>query len=87
MTRLKSGSAAFLKSTEWFQNEEVHVQSGVVFLTGETRLEKYRTWASDLAGKTEDVVAVVNRITVSSPPWFDAAPALQTVHGTKRKTT
>ncbi len=72
---------SILTSKEWFRNEEVHVESGVVFLTGETSLEKYRTWASELAGKTEDVVAVVNRITVSNLPWFDATPALQTIRG------
>ena len=55
-----------LASTDWFANEGVEVENGVVFLTGTTSDEKYRKWAAELAGKTEDVVAVVNRIKVIS---------------------
>jgi len=64
-----------LKSTEWFEAESVEVENGVVFLSGTTADEKYRTWAGDLAGKTEDVVAVVNRIRVTEPPILDLGPA------------
>ena len=64
-----------LKSTEWFQSESVEVENGVVFLSGTTNDEKYRKWAGDLAAKTEDVVAVVNRISVTEPPILDLDPA------------
>lgn len=66
-----------LESTEWFRDEDVRVENGVVFLTGVTDDEKYRKWAADLASKTEDVVAVVNRITVTEPPVLDISPALR----------
>lgn len=64
-----------LKSTEWFESESVRVENGVVFLSGSTSDEKYRKWAGDLAAKTEDVVAVVNRIKVTEPPIVDLDPA------------
>lgn len=66
-----------LESTDWFESETVEVESGVVFLSGITSDEKYRTWAGDLAAKTEDVVAVVNRIQVSEPPLLDLSPAFK----------
>ena len=37
--KIEARLSSILKSTEWFRNEEVHVESGVVFLTGETSLE------------------------------------------------
>ena len=64
-----------LRSTEWFESESVSVDNGVVFLTGTTSDEKYRKWAGDLATKTEDVVAVVNRISVREPPILDLNPS------------
>ena len=39
--------------------------------TGEAETEKLRTWAGDLAGKTQGVVAVVNRIDVPTPSAWD----------------
>ncbi len=65
-----------LRSTEWFTDEAVTVENGVVFLSGTTKDEKYRKWAGDLASRTEDVVAVVNRIRVTEPPILDLDPAL-----------
>lgn len=64
-----------LTSTEWYESVSVKVENGVVFLTGVTADEKYRTWAGELASKTEDVVAVVNRIKVTEPPLLDLDPA------------
>lgn len=73
-----------LESTEWFQEAGVEVKNGVVFLTGSTEDEKYRSWAGNLAERTEDVVAVVNRITVTEalmldlkPAWFAASDMLR----------
>jgi small-conductance mechanosensitive channel len=64
-----------LQSTEWFTDEAVTVENGVVFLSGTTKDEKYRKWAGDLASRTEDVVAVVNRIRVTEPPLLDLSTA------------
>lgn len=63
-----------MKATEWFQDERVDVRNGVVFLKGTTRDLKYKEWASALASKTEDSVAVVNQIRVIDPPLMDFAP-------------
>ncbi|MCA9085962.1 MAG: mechanosensitive ion channel [Planctomycetaceae bacterium] len=73
-----------LTSTEWFRDEDVVVENGVVFLTGATESEKYRTWAGDLASRTEDVVAVVNRIRVAEPPILDLNPAWTELRGIGR---
>ncbi|MEZ6034369.1 MAG: mechanosensitive ion channel family protein [Planctomycetaceae bacterium] len=64
-----------LKSTNWFQNEDVDVRNGVVFLNGTTGDLKYKEWATSLASKTEDAVAVVNHMQVIDPPILDFSPA------------
>lgn len=60
-----------LKATEWFTNSKVRVEHGVVFLGGETENDDLKTWASDLASHTQDVVAVANRMKVTSPSIWD----------------
>lgn len=75
-----------LQATEWFQATSVDVENGVVFLTGSTTDERYRKWAGDLAGKTEDVVAVVNRIKVKEPPILDLNPAMTAARDMLRST-
>ncbi len=64
-----------LDSTGWFDAVQIDVKEGVVFLDGKTDSQERRTWAGTLAGKTEDVVAVVNRINlIERSPW-DLSPA------------
>lgn len=65
-----------LTATGWFQSPQVKVDQGVVFLSGDTDDEEYKTWAGDLARKTRDVVAVVNQIKVSRPSPWNFAPAI-----------
>ncbi len=60
-----------LEATTWFRAPLVAVDEGVVFMTGFTSSEAYKSWAADLAMNTQDVVAVVNRIQVDQPPIFD----------------
>lgn len=64
-----------LEATTWFENPEVRVDEGVVFLRGLTHQADYRTWAGDLARNTQDVVAVVNRIEVLERSMWDMTPA------------
>jgi small-conductance mechanosensitive channel len=66
-----------LKATGWFTSPQVGVDNGVVFLDGETADEQYKTWASELAHNTEGVVAVVNRVEVTTPALLDFSPARQ----------
>lgn len=62
-------------ATGWFTRPTVHTAEGVVFLGGQTTSDEYRTWAGDLARRTQDVVAVVNHIEVLPPPVWDFDPA------------
>ena len=64
-----------LKATEWFQQPIATVDEGVVFLSGRADSEPHREWAGRLAGKTQDVVAVVNRIDVIEKSMWDLTPA------------
>jgi small conductance mechanosensitive channel len=64
-----------LEASRWFQDPQVHVEQGIVFLSGRTGKKENKTWAGQLAGKTEDVVAVVNQIEVVPPSIWDLSPA------------
>ncbi len=68
-----------LRSTSWFEEVDVAVRDGVVFLDGRTESPDYRKWAGELAGKTRDVVAVVNRIRVATPSAWNLRPAVDEV--------
>ena len=68
-----------LEATKWFTAPRVRVASGIVFLEGEAQSEKLKTWAGDLARNTQDVVAVVNRLTIPQPSMWDFGPASQGV--------
>lgn len=72
--------SAILKATDWFSDVTVVVEEGVVFLDGRTATADYRNWAGVLAGKTRDVVAVVNRIAVAQPSPWNFSPALGELH-------
>jgi small-conductance mechanosensitive channel len=65
-----------MASTGWFDEIEVEVRDGVVFLDGKTTSDRYRTWAGELAGRTRDVVAVVNRIHIAEGSLWDFTPAI-----------
>ncbi len=68
-----------LQATEWFKAADVAVTDGVVFLRGEALKEDYRRWATDLARNTQDVAAVVNRMTILQRSVWDLSPALAEV--------
>lgn len=64
-----------LTATGWYRRLQVSATDGVVFLDGDTDRTEHRTWARDLAAKTQDVVAVVNRIAVSTVMDWSFGPA------------
>ncbi|MGB7346287.1 MAG: mechanosensitive ion channel family protein [Pirellulaceae bacterium] len=66
-------------ATGWFQNHDVEVDQGVVFLKGNTDLAAHSEWAEQTAMRTGDVVAVVNRIVVNPKPLWDLKPAKQSL--------
>lgn len=68
-----------LNATGWFSNPRVEVEDGIVFLDGLTDSDDHRAWARELASKTQDVVAVVNRIEVEARPDWSFAPAFDAI--------
>ena len=68
--------AGILEATGWYRGIAVAVEDGVVFLDGTASTDDHRTWARDLAAKTQDVVAVVNRIRVRPEIDWTFGPAL-----------
>jgi len=64
-------------ATGWFTEAEVSVQDGVVFLTGQTETEEFKSWAGNLARNTQDVAAVVNQLEVVEPPIVNFQPMLE----------
>jgi small conductance mechanosensitive channel len=64
-----------LEASGWFLSPNVEVREGIVFLSGAAQVEEYKTWAAQLARRTEGVVAVVNRMDVQERPVWDLSPA------------
>jgi small conductance mechanosensitive channel len=77
-TSLDSDIAARLEriftATGWFERPEVQVTEGVVFIEGIAATPEYKDWATQVAGKTQDVVAVANRMEVSQSSLWDFSP-------------
>lgn len=65
-----------LEATQWFTAARVEVDEGVVFLYGTTDRDEYKEWANQLALRTRDVVAVVNRIDIAPRSIWDFSPAI-----------
>ena len=74
-SQIRDRLAGILTATEWFENPQVEVNDGVVFLSGSTESADYKRWAGDLARNTQDVTAVVNRIEILDPDIWDYEPA------------
>lgn len=55
----------------WFTALKVRATDGIVIIDGTTSSAEYRDWASQVARRTEGVVAVVNRVWVDEPPALD----------------
>ena len=75
-----------LTATTWFENPQVKVDEGVVFLKGTAGQADYRTLAGDLPRNTQDVVAVVNRIQVTERSIWDLSPAWIELRKLERET-
>ena len=74
-SQIRDRLARILNATEWYENPQVEVNDGVVFLSGSTETDEYKRWAGDLARNTQDVTAVVNRIVILDPDIWDYQPA------------
>ncbi len=74
-----------LEATGWYRGVGVSVDQGVVFLDGVATTADQRSWARDLAARTEDVVAVVNRIEVREAVSWSFAPAFGEIESLARR--
>lgn len=74
-TQIRERLIRILTATAWFEDPQVEVNDGVVFLSGWTETGDYKRWAGDLARNTQDVTAVVNRIEILDPDIWDYQPA------------
>ena len=74
-SQIRDRLVRILTATEWFENPQVEVNDGVVFLSGSTKTDDHKRWAGDLARNTQDVTAVVNRIEIPDPDIWDYQPA------------
>jgi small-conductance mechanosensitive channel len=70
-----------LRATGWFAEARAEVQDGVVWLHGAALNQEYRAWATELANSTQDVAAVVNRMTLQQRPVWDVSPAVGEIRG------
>lgn len=56
----------------WLDETTVILNSGIVTLQGQADTNDHRQWAENVARKTEDVVAVINEISISSEVDFES---------------
>ncbi|KTD15865.1 mechanosensitive ion channel domain-containing protein [Legionella israelensis] len=68
-----------MNATQWYGKLDIRVDDGVVFLQGETKKEEYKEWAEALSRKTQDVVAVVNKIQIKGASAWDIRQQVTTV--------
>lgn len=71
---VRSRIQTILLASGWFDQIVVENKSGIVTLHGTTQDDEHKDWAEDIAYRTEDVVAVVNKIQVSNPNAWSLAP-------------
>ncbi len=85
--RIEKRLQEVFEATEWFTDIDVKVDRGVAFLSGLADSEKHQVWAEATAMNTSDVVAVVNHLKVVDRPFWNFAPAVQSVKDLARETT
>ena len=72
---IKQRLNSILLASKRFESPIVKVEDGVVFLEGIAKEEEFKSWATDLASKTQDVAAVVNRMTLPEQSIWDFSAA------------
>lgn len=65
-----------LTSSGRFNEVDVQVEAGIVFLNGETQSTEFITWAEKLAQRTEGVIAVINHLTFDEEAAWSFQPAV-----------
>lgn len=82
---LRSRILRILEASDWFANLSVDVREGIVFLDGRAASEGHVDWARSVAARTEEVVAVINRIEVREAVSWDFSPAWRETERLVRK--
>lgn len=82
--QIKQRIEKILTATGWYENIRVSVNDSVVFLDGSAQTDERKDWARELAAKTQDVAAVVNRIAVKPDVQWTFEPALEEVRALGR---
>lgn len=77
--RIRDRLQRIYAATGWYQDLDVRVEEGVVFLNGVCASEDQCEWATNLARRTEGVVGVANRMTIDAELDWNVAPAWQTL--------
>ena len=72
---------SILEASKRFESPKVTVDDGVVFLEGVAKEEEFKLWATDLANRTQDVAAVVNRMTLPAQSIWDFSDAWAELRG------
>lgn len=74
-----------LGATGWYNEIKIEVDEGIVFIDGIAGSQEQKTWARDLAARTQGTVAVVNRLEVREEINWNFAPALAELEALARR--
>lgn len=74
-----------LGATGWYNEIKIEVDEGIVFIDGIAGSQEQKTWARDLAARTQGTVAVVNRLEVREEISWNFAPALNELEALARR--
>ncbi len=77
--RIEKRLQEIMQATGWFESPKVSVDRGVAFIEGIADTKRHQAWAEATAMNTADVVAVVNRVEVAAQPFWNFAPALESL--------
>ncbi|MCB0322016.1 MAG: mechanosensitive ion channel [Bdellovibrionales bacterium] len=77
--QIKNRLSRILQVAEAFPSVDIRVQEGVVKLNGTVRRDEDRRWVDRIARRIEGVVAVLNRVEVRDPAWWEGSRAADEV--------
>lgn len=77
--------ARILGATGWYSEIVIDVDEGIVFIDGIAGSQEQKTWARELAARTEGTVAVVNRLEVREEISWNFAPAFAELEAVARR--
>ncbi len=82
---IKDRIGRILGATGWYDDIDIEVDEGIVFIDGVAGSQDQKMWARDLAARTEGTVAVVNRLEVREQINWNFAPAVAELEALARR--